>query len=234
MSQLIKVKTNIREVNIPLEISNFGSPYKILFDKAVASGAECWLAYSHNNFNNEFQKADEQRYKDKGWFAEIFKDKVAPRTANSGETTYGRLPLRYIANAGTEFEKEIKVLAPKSGWYVPTDDDTFIKENGIWIPFHEGTLIPFETVPDKKEAMKRLEKRGIPKEQVSFFYRLDNYDSERFVGRDFNPDIDGHGRFDIDANRRPDDSGNGRLGSRSADEPKIVGEVEAPKKEAVV
>ena len=118
---------------------NFGIPYKKLHDQTDVSGSEVFQVYSHNNFDNSLQKADEQRYKDRGWWAEIFRDVV--RAGSRGEVN-GRLDLVYISHAGIpELQKEHSVLVPQNGYWVPTDD-------GIFVP---GTLIPFETVPDKKK-----------------------------------------------------------------------------------
>ena len=187
---------------ISFEPTNFGSPYQQLFGQTDVSGSEVFQAYGHNNFDNQFQQADEQRYKDRGWWAEIFRDVV--RAGSRGEVN-GRLGLVYVSHAGIpELEKVHNVLAPKNGYWVPTND-------GIFVP---GTLIPFETVQDKKEATRRLESKGIPKEQVSYFYRLERYDSERFVGRSFGPDVDDGGRFVVDAGWHPSDSGDDGVASR--------------------
>ncbi len=193
---------------VPLVVSDFGEPYKNLFDKAAAGGFEVWLAYFNNNFNNPTAKADQALYDKMGWWAEIFRDKVFPRSAKKGEVTNGKLPLLYIANAGTEAEQEIDVLAPKNGWYVMTDSGIFV----------QNTLIPFQTVGDKGKAKENYENNGFPKEQVSYFYRLDSYDSERFVGRVFRPGVDDRGRFLVYADWSPSSSGNDRVGVRSADE----------------
>ncbi len=234
MTDFAKVITSKREVLVPLATSNFGSTYHALFDKSVASGYEIWLAYSNNNFDNPFQKADEELYNKMAWFGEIFKDKVQAREAKKSEVTFGRLPLMYVANAGTSAEQLAEVLAPKEGWYVPTDDDIFIEEKGIWIPFYEGTLIPHETVDNKGEAKKRLKAKGIPENQVSYFFRLDNYQNDsRFVGRNFYPDVDDCGRFFVCASWFPSFSGIDGVGVRSADEQKIVMNVSAPVRETV-
>ena len=187
-----------------MELTNFGRPYQELFDQTDVSGAEVWQAYSHNNFSNPLQQADEQRYQERGWWAEIFRDIV--RDGGKGTDANGRLNLNYISHADTEWEQQHDVWAPQNGWYVPTDD-------GIFIP---GTLVPFETTQDKNEAIKRLEDKGIPSEQVSYFYRLARYDSERFVGRYFYPFLVGYGRFFVFANGLPSSSGGDRLASRPA------------------
>jgi len=58
MIKYAEVSTNGHTTMIPLEITNFGEPYKDLFDKAIASGYGVWRAYSFNGFDNPFQKAD--------------------------------------------------------------------------------------------------------------------------------------------------------------------------------
>jgi hypothetical protein len=100
-----------------------------------------------------------------------------------------------------------KVTAPVNGYWVPTAD-------GIFIP---GTIVPFETIQNRSEAMARLEKTGVPKEQVSYFYRNDNYhNAEMFVGRAFYPSCVARGRFGVDANGLPADFGDGGVASRPA------------------
>ena len=95
--------------------------------------------------------------------------------------------------------------APKSGWYVPTQDGVF----------HEGTMIHFETTDSKDEAVKAWEKAGLDADYTSYFYRPSDYkDRDRFVGRGFGPSLDGHGRFGVYAGRLPSVSGDDRVASR--------------------
>jgi hypothetical protein len=224
MTDFAKVITPARTVEIPLTVGNFGTPYADLHNIAPASGYEVWLAYNHDNFNNPLQQADEALYNEMGWWAEIFHDTVTGRNPSKGEVTYGRTPLLYVANAGTPVEQRIEVLAPKEGWYVPTED-------GLFVP---STLVPFETVTDKGDAKKRLEAKGIPKDQVSYFRRLDNYEGvERFVGRFFDPDGGDYGRFCVDFGGLPDYSGLGLVGCRFADEKRVVMEVSSPEEAKV-
>ena len=207
-----EVVTPARTTLVSLDVSGFGRSYKELFNQTDLSGSEIWTLYSHNNFSNPLQQADEQRYQDRGYWAELFRDIV--RDGGKGTDANGRLNLNYISHAGTEWEQQHNVRAPKSGWYVPTDD-------GIFVP---GTLIPFETVNTKKDAVARLERAGIPPKQVSCFYRLNDYkDNERFVGRDFYPGLDYGGRFGVGSFGLPSLSGGDRLASRPAYEtPEIV------------
>ncbi len=195
--QYARVITPTREALIALEPTNWGAPYQKLFDQTDVSGYEEWLAYSHNNFHNPSEKADEQRYQQRGWWAEIVCDKVK----------VGRRGIDYISHAGTEWEKTHSgIWAPLNGWCVPTDDGMF----------YEGTLIPFETVEDRQKAIRRLEAKGIPAARASYFWRPEVYDSERFVVRGFDPAWVGYGRFNVDANWRPSLSGCDRLASRPA------------------
>jgi len=211
-----KVKTPIRTALISTEPTGWGEPYKDLFDQTDTSGHEAWLAYSFNNFSNKFQAADQKRYSERGWWGEIFHDII--RNGYRGIDDKGRLNINYISHAGTKWERHHDVWAPKNGWYVPTADGIFVPE----------TLVAFETVEDKKEAIKKLEANGIPKEQVSYFYRLDNYENERFAGRVFDPGWDAYGRFRVYLDWPPSNSGIAWVASRPAyGNPEIVMEVDA-------
>ena len=193
-----KVTTSVRESLISLEPYGWGRPYKELHAQTDVSGYEKWLAYSKDNFNNPFQQAEGGR----------------------GVDAKGRLSLVYVSHAGTEWEQvhgeNGDIWAPKNGWYVPTDDDVIDTAKGIWIPFHEGTLIPHETVLDRHEAIRRLEAKGIPVEQASCFYRFDSYPDEMFVGVGFYPWTHALGRFTADTSRLPSYSGGLGVGSRPA------------------
>ena len=213
-----KVTTSVRESLISLEPTGWGRPYKELHAQTNVSGYEKWLAYSKDNFGNPFQQADEARFEDRGWWAEIVRDTV--REGGKGVDAKGRLNLVYVSHAGTKWEKvhgeKGDIWAPKNGWYVPTDDDVIDTAKGIWIPFHEGTLIPHETVLDRHEAIERLGAKGIPAKQVSCFYRLDSYPNEMFVGVGFYPWTHALGRFTADTSRQPSYSGGLGVGSRPA------------------
>jgi len=223
-----KVRTQVRKGLISLELTNWYSSLQNLFDQTDVSGKEVYLAYSYNNFKNPFQQADEQRYKERGWWAELFRDIV--REGGKGVDNKDRLDVVYVSHAGTKWQKEHRDWAPKPGWYVPTEDGIFVPE----------TLIPFETLQNREEAIRRLEAKGIPPEQVSYFWRPDRYDSPRFVDRDFLPDREDGGRFYIDADRRLSYAGDGVVASRPAYReprfrirgPKIVMEVKEPAKVA--
>jgi len=215
--QYAEIITPVRKALIALEPTGWDEPYQRLFDQTDTSGWEEWLLYKENNFNNLFQKADEKRYKERSGFAVIFRDIV--RNGGKGEKN-GKLNIDYISHAGTEWEKKhSNIWAPKSGdFWVPTDDGVF----------YEDTLIPFETMADKKEAIKRLESKGIPKEQLSKFYRPERYGSGSFVSRDFDPDFFDGGCFGVYASRRPFYSGDDGVASRPAyGNPEIVMEVNA-------
>ena len=219
--QYVKVITSVREALITTEATGWGRPYQELYDQTDVSGYEKWLAYATNSFKNAFQRADKARFEDRGWWAEIVRDKV--REGAGGIDSKGRLSVVYVSHAGTEWEQvhgdNGDLWAPKNGWYVPTDDDVMFPEQDIWIPFHEGTLIPRETVTDRHEAIRRLEAKGIPPDQVSSFYRLDRYPEEQFVGVGFYPWTHALGRFTADMSRVPTYSGGTGVGSRPAHNP---------------
>ncbi|MBM3926367.1 MAG: hypothetical protein FJ320_10380 [SAR202 cluster bacterium] len=228
-----KVITSVREALISLEPIGWGRPYRELQTLTDVSGYEKWLAYSTGNFSNPFQQADEDRFRSRGWWAEIVRDTV--REGGKGVDRKGRLNLVYISHVGTEWERahggKGEIWAPQNGWYVPTDDDVIKK--GVWIPFHEGTLIPRETVQDRKEALRRLEARGISAQQASCLYRHDSYPEEMFVGVGFYPWAHALGRFTADNSRLPSYHGGLGVGSRPAynpatdRNPEIVMEVDA-------
>jgi hypothetical protein len=88
-------------------------------------------------------------------------------------------------------------------------------EENIWLPFYEGTLIPRETVENKKEAVNRVKTRGIPTDQVSYFWRPERYESERFVCRSFCPGSLYDGRFAVYTSIDPMHLGSDRVASRS-------------------
>ncbi len=192
---------------IALKLTNFGEPYKKLFDQTDLNGSEVFAAYSHDNFSNPFQLADEQLYKRMGWWFELFKDVV--RESGRGTDDKGRLNVSYVSHATTQWEKSHNVWMPESGYWVPTED-------GVFVP---GTLVPFETVESKKIAMSRLEAKGIPKEQASYFYRLHNYiRDERAVERNFLADPS-YGLFNIFATGPLHYSGSARVASRPVYKP---------------
>ena len=152
----------IRKARIALEPTGFGKPYKKLFEQTDVSGYEVWLLESYNNFQNPFAMASEALYDKMEWWGEIFRDKIVE---SFGIDDKGRLKVKYISHAETEWEKEHDVWFPKNGWYVPTKD-------GIFVP---GTLVPFRTVETKEEAIKEWEKAGLNAKYVSRSYRSDYY-----------------------------------------------------------
>jgi len=212
--QYAKTITAVREALIDLQLDNWGKPARQLFSKTDVSGWELWLAFSHNNFNNPCQQADEQRYKSRrlygrGLYVELFRDTA--REGGRGVDDKGRLDIIYVSHADTEWQKEHTVWAPKPGWCVPTGDGIFVSE----------TAIPFETLRDKKEAIRRLEAKGIPGRQASYFCRPERYVSEMYVGRSFGPVGGGvgDGQFAVNAGMDTLNSGNARMASRPAYDP---------------
>ena len=204
----------VGDVMVAFEPTNFKAKYKTCFDNGNTSIHDQWLAYFFNNFDNDLARANEALFKKMGYWIAISRDKVIDST---GTDSNGRLNIVYVSHAGLPNQKEHKVAAPTNGWYVPTKDGTFVPETGV----------PFETVSSKDMAIKKLEAAGMPKEQVSYWYRLDNYrNNERFVGHDFGPNRGGFGQFGVDAYRFPGRLGLGRVGSLPAHvENQIVFEV---------
>ena len=190
--------TPTRTAKIAIEPTDFGKPYKKLFEQTDVSGYEVWLLESYNNFQNPFAKASEALYDKMEWWAEIFRDKIVE---SFGIDDKGRLKVKYISHYKTEWEKEHDVWFPPYGWYVPTKD-------GIFVP---GTLVPFRTVETKKEAIKEWEKAGLDPSYVSQSHRLGDYNKygSRFVARYFFID-----RFCISVDLYPSDSGRGEVASR--------------------
>ena len=200
---------------IALEPTNFGAKYQALFNQTNVSMAEQFAAYSHNNFQNPFAEANQALYDIMGWWAVISRDRIVDSRALKDN----KIEVVYVSHAGLSNEKTHKVAAPINGWYVPTADGIFIPETGV----------PFETVEKREKAVARLEKAGLPAEQVSYFYRNNSYAGEgndRFVGRDFDPGLGDGGRFSVDASRLPSGSGYDGVASFPAYRiPEIVFEV---------
>ena len=195
---------------ISIGLVNFGAPFKELHRQTDVGIYELFSFEGHEDFRNTLSVVNQNRFDERGYWAEITADMIAKDSA--GETK-GMLPVTCIANAGTEMEKVYKRKAPKPGYYVPTDECE--KVNGILVPFQPGTGIPFRTTEDREEAMREWEKHGLNPYYVSFFNRPDNYKAgDRFVGRCFGPDFGGSGRFGVDTRRLPSCSGNDGVASR--------------------
>lgn len=220
-------KSPMREALIAASLTGYMSPFKTLFYQTDASGHEVFSIESSNNFNNPYAQAMEEMYwPDKrapkvtdvdscltwlNWlildrriklpWGQIFRDKIT-KGVSDNEDEEGRLNVNYISHAQTQWEKVHNVWAPRPGYWVPTHD-------GI---FHEGTLVPFETVPGRKQAMRRMESAGMPEEYTSYFFRLDTYARDAFAARYFHQ----NGRFDVYISADPNDDGNLRIGSLPA------------------
>jgi len=208
-----EIKTPIREARIVLEPTDFERSLLELFNQTDVSGYEVWLLESYNNFQNPFAKASEAFYKKKGSWEEIFRDKIVE---SFGIDDKGRLKVKYISHAETEWEKEHDVWFPKNGWYVPTKD-------GIFVP---GTLVPLKTVKTKEEAVKEWEKAGLDPDYVSRSYRLGYYyynkNNPKVVTRSFCSFLD-NGHFFVKANIPPFGAGYSNVASRKKYEtPKAV------------
>ncbi len=190
------VSTRVRKATILLEPIGWGQPYQALHNQTDVSGFELFVLDSHNNYDNPFHTGRENLYEQRGWHMLITRDRV--HEGHKGVNGKGFLHVTYISHAETDWEKRHELWMPKCGWYVPTADGLF----------HEGTLVPFETVANRKEATKRLEAAGIPSNMVSFFYHPDSYkNDEMFVSVDFDLAFGGDGRFGVSASRRPSHSG---------------------------
>jgi len=200
-----KLTTPTRTAHVAFEPTNFSKPYKDLHNQTDVSGFELFVLDSHNNYDNPFHQARENLYKQRGnkWFGLITRDIVRE---GRGADDKSRLNVQYVSHAGTQWEKVHNVWMPKNGFYVPNDDGLF----------HEGTLVPIETVEDRNEAIRRLKKSGMSGKMVSYFYRLDDYKDERFVGVGFGPVLVDYGRFFVYADRLPSGSGGEAVGSLPA------------------
>jgi hypothetical protein len=209
---------------IALEPTGFWETNKKLLEQTNVSIYELWKLYSFNNFDNPMAQADEEMSKNffpNGW-NELTRDIV--RNGGKGNVN-GRLHVQYIANSGKPEEKISFVYAPESGFWVPTNDGVF----------QENTGIPFDTVYDYKEAIKLCEAKGIPKEHVSQFHRLNSYNAEKSVERIFQDIFTGNfvnypalGRFCISMtsdNQNNDFSHSYTASRRDIKKPEVVMEV---------
>ena len=195
---------------ISIGLVNFGAPFKELHRQTDVGIYELFSFEGHEGFRNTLSVVNQNRFDERGYWAEITADMIAKDSA--GETK-GMLPVTCIANAGTEMEKVYKRKAPKPGYYMPTDECE--KVNGVLVPFHPGTGIPFRTTEDREEAMRAWERHGLNPDYVSFFDRQDSYkNGNRFVGRVFDPGLGAAGRFYVYACRLPSLSGDDGVASR--------------------
>jgi hypothetical protein len=206
--------TPVREIRIAIEPRNLGAPFQTLYAQTEASGYEVWLLEGKNNFTNDFQRAGERRFRKKGRWGEVFHDSVYP--GSGGVNDRGQLNVVYVSFDGTDSREVKNIWMPPSGYWVPIE---YCGPNGsgVFIPY---TLVPFETVKSKTEAIRRMEHFGFTKEYVSYFSRPDSYeipDSKgklhRYVGRNFDPKSDS-GRFNVSVNRPPSHLGDTKIGSR--------------------
>ncbi len=210
--QYALVETSQRTGLVAMEPTNFGRSYKELDSQTDESGWEEWVLYSSDGFDNEFAKADEARYAQRGWWGVNFRDRI--KEDGRGLDDKGKLGVVYVSHNGLEYEQtHTGIWAPKKGFIVPTKDGMF----------YDGTIVPFETVPfeNKKEALRRLEAKGIDSRYLSGCYREERInrdldDGERIVGRVFHPVAGVHGRFYVILDRLPSFSGRDGVGSRPA------------------
>ncbi len=183
---------NDRIMHVAFEPTNFGLPYMKLFRLTDTGGYDVWDLERQNNFRNEFQQAGHALYEKMTIWGEIFRDVIPKQPAQKDGKN--RLILNYISHAGTERHKECRPLVPENGWYVPTNDGMF----------YTDTLIPYETVKSKKEAMRRWEEKGLNRYRVSRFERIESYENgERLVGRICCPISDMYGWFSVSIHGMP-------------------------------
>lgn len=226
---VFRVTTDKGIFDVPLEMPELGQavPYERLHRQAPPGHAILGV-YSHNKFNNAFHDRDVRRYEErKGcWYGEITHDSIEGRETE-GEQSRGEgwIPVLYKTNAGRADEIIISAWAPPPGLIVPVADN----RAGCRLaqPF---TLLPEKIVPfdNRPEAERIYLQFDLPIVELSEFHRPDNYrDGKRFVGRGFDPGLDGDGRFDVGADRLPSDSGYGRVASRPAyADHNVIGEID--------
>ncbi len=235
MKYVTLIETDGTSRKVAAEISGWGQPYQILHDQTDVSGYDCFSCYSSNGFDNNFQKADERIYGERGWCAEIFRDVVEHRDMEKGELSprEGFVPVLYIAHAGLPNEFRHNGWMPRNGLIVPVK-----KENGSYEFFEKGTLIPKKVVSfdDRETAERAFSEFGLPLNQISGFYRSNEYKgNKRFVGRDFDPGVGGRGRFLVLADRPPGDSGDDWVGARSKiEEHQEIGQIHVGEELAAV
>ncbi len=184
----VEVITPTRTAMVNLRLKYFGRDISQAFQGTDVSGEDVWAAISENNFSNIFTEEDATYLGNSSVTTEIFRDCV--EAGDGGNDNRGRLHIIYISHADTEMERGHPLWAPPSGIAVPTS-------SGL---FHEGTPVPFETVRDVDDAIKRFPP-GFPICYLPRFERRERYDNERaVVGRDINTrkDVYAH-RFDISA-----------------------------------
>lgn len=194
-----RVATPVREVVVPADAC-FANSVDDAFRNAYLSGHELWLASQTPKFRNAFRRADRTLYDrayaqdGDGIWNEVFKDRIVRiiRWEGSGHGV-GRMLVKYIARLDTQWEREYDVWVPSlpdaltHGYYVPNDDCP--PRDGLWTPFQEDTLIPFEIVTDIQEAQERYRRFGLPEHAVSEFTFVGKLLSsdDRLLVRDFAP-----------------------------------------------
>ena len=194
---------------VALEPTNFGADFQALFGQTDVGGYEAYLIDRDRGFMNPFSAA-RRGTESRALWGELYRDVIAQEHFSE---TAGKLRMIYIEREGTEGEKVHKILAPRYGFPVPNDDCEIA--NGAVVQFQRGTLIPHETLPDKRSAIVRFEHYGLGPDNVSYFHRLDNYASgKKYVDRFFGPSLGAAGRFDVYAAGLPSHSGDDWVASR--------------------
>ncbi len=165
---------------ISTEPTGWNETYRKLFDQTDISGWELFLTGSYNNFKNRFWRA----MKRNDAYLIIARDII--RKGEKGMDDKGRTHVVYISNANTDQQREHKIRAPPDGWGVPTDECIIV--NGVMVPVIPGTLIPFNTVESKRNAIKIARKFGLPRESVCYFQMSEFDKGDYFAGFGFGYD----------------------------------------------
>ncbi len=155
------------------------------------------------------------RYARKGAFGEVFSDTIEGREQEEGEEpkAEGAVPVLYRTKIGP-LKIKVKGWKPKDGFYVPVEDRT--SDEGYRF-FATGTLLAEKTLPfDRYDlAEEEFRKFGLPTDEISGFYGLDDYHGEKRVAwRDFGPGVGVLSRFDAFLEGLSSGSGGDGLASR--------------------
>ncbi len=236
--QCLELTKEGRKVVASLKPEGWGESYRMLHEQTPVSLYALAAVEGADNFDNpcaiamqglyDRRTVNVQKLRNEP-FALITRDVI--REGGRGINDKGRLHLRATSFDGIRgWQKTKYVWSPKPGYPVPTDDSdgTFA---GL---FHEGTPVAIETLPFEKrrEAVKKWKAKGLDPKYLSGYFveeRIDKNtnDGVRFVGRDFDPDVDENGRFDVYLDRLPSNSGDDLVASLPAyGKAEIVGRAE--------
>ncbi len=200
-AKLIKKDSSII---VPIEIDSWLAMSNV--SDLGFSGYGIFKLRQYNNFDNFFTKAEnEARDIDilscqegaslKKWY-EIFNDHVRIDFERQSD----RMPIIYYSDYEKPDQKESKLFMPKTGFYVPKIINDRLEF------FFKNTLVPLETVEDKKEAEKIFMEFKIPLNQISMFLEpeLEEFGSAYSTCPTRIYDPDKRGPFCIDFNNYND------------------------------